>query len=201
MVELCRENLSVRWIWLYVIIMSRTNSRLSPHTIVCWMSRNYLLEAGAISEVLVTATRFEPKTSWFLNKHSTIYSNRSNDWAVLWALICMVHLTVCYYHVKYESQRESIVCLNVKELLARIRCHIWGLNDSNEIRTQNHLVWKQKLLARSRRLSDSNEIWIHNHLVRIRSLNDLDMAPSDIALNSRYSAWFEKGVSWHSGKL
>ena len=28
-------------------------------------------------------------------------------WAVLWALICTVHLTVCYYHITYEFQSES----------------------------------------------------------------------------------------------
>ena len=32
---------------------------------------------------------------------------------------------------------HSIVCLNVKELLARSRHHIWSLNDSNGIRTHN----------------------------------------------------------------
>ena len=39
----------------------------------------------------------------------------------------------------------SIVCLNVKEFLARTRCHIWNLRDSNEIRTHNHLVRKRTL--------------------------------------------------------
>ena len=34
---------------------------------------------------------------------------------------CMVHLTVCYYHVIYVFQSESTLYswLNVKELLAR----------------------------------------------------------------------------------
>ena len=36
------------------------------------MSKNSLLEAGAISEIEVTATRFEPATTWMVNKHSTI---------------------------------------------------------------------------------------------------------------------------------
>ena len=45
------ENLHVRCIWLYVIIMSRTSLRLNPHSIVAWMSRNSFLERGAISEV------------------------------------------------------------------------------------------------------------------------------------------------------
>ena len=45
----------------------------------------------------------------------------------------------------------SIVCLNVKELLAWSRPHIWNLTDSREIRTQNHLAGK----------------WILNHLAKL----------------------------------
>ena len=37
--------------WLHVIIMSRTRFRVNPHSIVAWMSRNSLLEAGTKSEV------------------------------------------------------------------------------------------------------------------------------------------------------
>ena len=74
MIELCCEYLSVRCIWLYVIIMSRTSFRVNPH---------------------------------------------------------------------------SIVCLNVKELLARSRRHIWRLSDSNVIRTDNHLVRKRTSLWNS----------------------------------------------------
>ena len=48
----------------------------------------------------------------------------------------------------------SIVFLNVKELLARSRCHIWSLSDSNGIRTHNHLVRKRTL----------------NHLAKLASL-------------------------------
>ena len=69
-VELCHEYLSVRCIWLYVIIMSRTSFRVKLH---------------------------------------------------------------------------SIVCLNIKELFARSRRHIWSKSDSNEIRTHNHLVRKRTL--------------------------------------------------------
>ena len=59
----------------------------------------------------------------------------------------MVHLIVCFYHVTYEFESESTLysCLNVKELLARSRRHIWTLSDCNETRTQNHLVRKRTL--------------------------------------------------------
>ena len=38
-------------IWLYVLIMSRARFRVNPHSLVAWMSRNYLLKAVAKSEV------------------------------------------------------------------------------------------------------------------------------------------------------
>ena len=40
---------------------------------------------------------------------------------------------------------QSIVCLNVKKLLARGRRHIWSLSDSSEIQIYNHLVRKRTL--------------------------------------------------------
>ena len=40
---------------------------------------------------------------------------------------------------------HSIVCLNVKELLAWSICRIWSLSDSNVIQTHNHLVCKRTL--------------------------------------------------------
>ena len=51
----------------------------------------------------------------------------------------MMHLTVCYYHVTYEFESEfTLYSLpECREVLARSRCHICSLNDSNGIRTQN----------------------------------------------------------------
>ena len=57
-------------------------------------------------------------------------------------------LTVCYYYVTYEFQSESthsMVCLNVKQLLARSTRHILRLSDRSVIRTNNHLVHKRTL--------------------------------------------------------
>ena len=45
----------------------------------------------------------------------------------------------------FKVNLHSIVCLNLKELLARSRRHIWSLSDSNRIRTHNHLNKKQTL--------------------------------------------------------
>ena len=46
MMELYCEYLSVRCIWLYVLVMSRTRFRVNPHSIAAWMSRNSLFEAA-----------------------------------------------------------------------------------------------------------------------------------------------------------
>ena len=51
MIELCSEYLSVRAIWLYIFIMSRTSFRVNLHAIVAWISRKSLLKTGTISEV------------------------------------------------------------------------------------------------------------------------------------------------------
>ena len=120
------------------------------------MSRNSLLEAGAKSEVPVTATGLEPRTTYFVNEHSTIWSKWPNDWVVFWVIICTVHLTVYSCHVTYAFQRESThyICLNANELLARSRHQIWSLSDCNWTRTQNHLVCKRT----------------HNHLTKLTKL-------------------------------
>ena len=59
--------------------------------------------------------------------------NWPNDWAVLWVLISMVHLTVWSCHVTYQFQSESTLytCVNVKELLALSGCKIWSLRNCN----------------------------------------------------------------------
>ena len=51
LIELCCKYLSVRCIWLYVLIMSRTYFRVNLQSIVAWMSRKTLLKSGAISEI------------------------------------------------------------------------------------------------------------------------------------------------------
>ena len=45
----------------------------------------------------------------------------------------------------FRVNPHSIVCLNVKGLLARSRRNIWSISDSNVIWTHNHLVRKRTL--------------------------------------------------------
>ena len=48
-------------------------------------------------------------------------------------------------HTGFRVNLHSIVCVNVKELLAWSRRHIWSLFDSNRIPTHNHLVYRRTL--------------------------------------------------------
>ena len=47
----------------------------------------------------------------------------------------------------FRVNPHSIVCLNVKEPLARSRRHIWSLSDCNVIQTHNPFVRKRTLTA------------------------------------------------------
>ena len=65
---------------------------------------------------------------------------------LLWKLYIS---TVCYCPVTYDFQSESTLYshLDVKELLARNRCHIRSLSNCNGIRTYNDLVRKRTLFS------------------------------------------------------
>ena len=71
----------------------------------------------------------------YLNKYEKFGKPKQTKW------------NVCSYHIMYAFQSESTLysCLNVKKLLAWIRCKIWSLSDCNWTRTQNHLVCKWTL--------------------------------------------------------
>ena len=47
-ITLCQQIFNKNW--LYVLIISRTRFRVNPHSIIAWMARNSLLEAGAMVE-------------------------------------------------------------------------------------------------------------------------------------------------------
>ena len=57
------------------------------------------------------------------------------------------HLIVCSYHVTYDFQSKSTLCIwvNVKELLASNRADTWSLTDCSRTRTLNHLVRERTL--------------------------------------------------------
>ena len=88
-------------------------------------------------------------THWLkrTNTHTFWQTGLLNGWAVLWELIYLLHLTVCFYHVTYAFYSKSTLCscLSAKELFARRRPDIWSLSDCNLIQTHNFLVRKRTL--------------------------------------------------------
>ena len=72
MIELNCEYLSIRWIWLYVLLMSPTRFRVNRQCTSAWISGNYLLETVTINEVQVTATGLKPTATYFENHSSSI---------------------------------------------------------------------------------------------------------------------------------
>ena len=63
---------------------------------------------------------------------------------------CISPYVIIVSHASFRVYPHSIVCLNIKKLLAQIRHHIWSLNDTNGIQTHNHLVrnWTLEYLAK-----------------------------------------------------
>ena len=147
MIEMCSEYLSVRCIWLYLLVMSRTRFQSESTLYSCLNVKELLArsrhEIWRWSECNWTRTQ----NHLVLKRTPTIWLNWPNDWAVFWVLTCTVHLAVSSCHVTYAFQSESTLysCLNVKEVLARSRCEIWRWSDCNWTRTQNQLVIKQTL--------------------------------------------------------
>ena len=58
---------------------------------------------------------------------------------------CILLYVIIMWSTSFDVNRHSVVCLNVKEVLARTRHHFWSLSDNNKIQTENHLVRKWTL--------------------------------------------------------
>ena len=88
-----------------------------------------------------------------LNHNQLVYKQTLNYLAklVLWVIICMVHLTLCYYQVTHAFQSESkfFSCLYVKELLNQNKHE--GITCSTHLNQgtpcSNHLVSLTKFLS------------------------------------------------------
>ena len=85
MIELCCEYLSVRCIWLYVLIMSRTRFRVNPHSIVSDFapaSSKEFLDIQATIECGFTLKRVRDMIRTYSQMHRTDkYSQHSS---IIW---------------------------------------------------------------------------------------------------------------------
>ena len=84
-------------------------------------------------------------TTYFIKEHSIIEPNWPNDWAALLSVLCIWLYVIIMSRTSFRVNPHFVIFLDVKELLARSRRHIWSLSDSSEIRTYNRLDCKQTL--------------------------------------------------------
>ena len=120
--------------WLYVLVMSRTCFRVNPHSIVAWISRNSLLEAGAKSEG--ERSLFGKKNVWitivssYLVLFIFVYvlremgSNREMElrwfqWR-LWLMFCIILL--CSLASRHQALYKSLVNFGVCTIQKNCAC-------------------------------------------------------------------------------
>ena len=118
----------------------------------------------------------------FIHKRKTVVFLSHHEIQDYYVQLTNFIKTVSYHHVKYEFQNpHTIVSLNVKELLAQSRLHIWSLIGRSMILTRNHLVRKQTL----------------NHLAKLPASSKAFL---DIQANYRVSIHFETRT-WDDNKI
>ena len=107
MVELCCEHLSVRCIWLYVIIMSRTSFRVNLHSIVRLRAKCLRVRTLFLSHKLQI---------WRLNAKEFLDIQANRECRFTLKLVCDMIITYSQmHHTDKYSQHSSIiwpVCLN-----------------------------------------------------------------------------------------
>ena len=93
-------------------------------------------------------SRLKEKSGWLVKKSEEKEKKSCSKYYPLhlWSYQQLIWLYVTIMsRTSFRVNLHSIVCLNVKELLAQSRRHIWSLIDSNEIGTHNQLVRKWTL--------------------------------------------------------
>ena len=209
MIKLSCEYLPVRCISLYVIIMSRTSFRVNPHTIFCLNVKELLVRSRCHVWTLSDSTQQFGQTDQMVELFCEYLSVR-----------CIWRYVIIMSRTSFRVNPHPIFCLNVKELLASRRLHIWSLSNSKGIRTHNDLVregtinhlaklanWLSCVVSTyvygtlfNHCVSIILPVWL-NGWVFIYGLSGCGFESRCCQLNFRYGVCFEQGVLWHSGKI
>ena len=118
MIELCCEYLSVRGIWLYVLIMLPTNES----TLYIYLNVKELLAQNrhhiwSLNECKRTRTH-----NHLVRKRTLNYLAQLTKWlSCVVSTYCTRHLILCSYHVTYTFQSES----SENSQLSSIICSVW----------------------------------------------------------------------------
>ena len=111
----------------------------------------FLPERMKIEKFEKLVANFHDKTEYVIH----IRTLNPIGWAVLWVLICTVHLTACCYHVTYAFQSESALylSLSILKLSKTVMYEFWyGY-------VKHNLVRKQKLFTLIHTVSLHKSIW------------------------------------------
>ena len=93
------------FLWLYVVIMSRTRFEVNLHSIVAWISRNSLLETDTISKVWVISTGIEVRELHVhLRTNGRAFDSR---WSHYEFLIGCYLTTRVYKSIKREIKKHT----------------------------------------------------------------------------------------------
>ena len=106
------------------------------------MSRNLLLERRAVSKDYVNPQH--------LLRKGTLKTFGQTGQVIGWSceylsVQCIWLHVIIKSHACSRVNPDSVICLDIKALLARSRSHIWSLSNSKEIWTQNRSVRKRTL--------------------------------------------------------
>ena len=130
-----------------------------------WHLRNYRILRCTITSSWLKSSDLSNVTGLWITKFSL--SGGKTRSILLYVIIMS--------RTSFRVNPHTIVCLNVKELFARSRRHIWSLSDSNAIRTHNHLVRKRTLNHLAKCLSvclRTKWLWVRIALLRSILLAD-----------------------------
>ena len=101
--------------WLHAITIVRTSFRTNLRAIVSLNVKEFLTQSKRHIWDLSDSNRVR-------NHNYSVH--KQTLCAVLWVLICMVHLTVCYYYVMHKFQSESTLYSLPECQWTQNRCHI-----------------------------------------------------------------------------
>ena len=132
--------------------MSLTSFRVNPHSIVCQNVKKLLARSRRHIWNLSDSNGIRRDDHVVRKQTPNHLSKLANDWAVLWVLICTVHLTVCCYHVTCKFQSEST--LSILSECQETPCSKqapylkfkWQQQDSN--RARGSLTFRQTIKCR-----------------------------------------------------
>ena len=121
-------------IWIHHYLVGK---RTLNHLIGCILIHRMYIDSSIYTEVPILY-----KYSWIIIIIIIIIDQMIEQCCKYLSLLCIFMYLFIMSRASFRVNPQSIVCLNVKDILVRSRRHISSLIDSNGIGTHNHLIFK-----------------------------------------------------------